>query len=43
MAACAHRKYTEEFKAEAIKMVHESGRTIKSVAQEIGVRESTLH
>ncbi len=43
MAARSDKKHTEEFKAEAIKMVRESGRTIKSVAQEIGVGESTLH
>lgn len=37
------RTYSEEFKAEAIKLLHESGRAIKSIAQEIGVKKSTLH
>ena len=38
----ARRKFTPEFKAEAIKLVNESGRPIVQVAKDIGVNEGTL-
>ena len=36
------RKFTPEFKAEAVKMVIETSRSIAEVAREIGVHEGTL-
>ena len=36
------RKFTEEFKAEAVAMVHESGGQIAKVARELGVFDSSL-
>ena len=36
------RKYTPEFKAEAIKLVIDSGRGVAEVARDIGVNEGTL-
>ena len=38
----ARRRFTPEFKAEAIKLVNESGRPIVEVARDIGVNEGTL-
>jgi len=38
----ARRRFTPEFKAEAIKVVNESGRPIAEVARDIGVNEGTL-
>ena len=36
------RKFTPEFKDEAVKMVTESSRAVAEVAREIGVNEGTL-
>ncbi len=36
------RKFTAEFKAEAVKMVIETSRPVAEVAREIGVNEGTL-
>ncbi len=36
------RKFTPEFKAEAVKMVIETSRPVAEVAREIGVNEGTL-
>ena len=36
------RKYTEEFKQEAVRLVMESGRSGNSVAKEIGVSQTVL-
>lgn len=36
------RKYTPEFKLEAVKLVIESSRPVAEVAREIGVHEGTL-
>lgn len=38
----ARRRFTPEFKAEAIKLVNESGRPVAEVARDIGVNEGTL-
>lgn len=38
----ARRKFTPEFKTEAIKLVNESGRPIAEIARDIGVNEGTL-
>jgi transposase-like protein len=36
------RKYSPQFKAEAVQLVIETGRSIKTVARELGVNDSTL-
>jgi len=36
------RKYTPEFKDEAVRLVNDSGRPIAEVARDIGVNEGTL-
>lgn len=39
-----HRKYTEEFRREAVRVVESRGnRTIRDVAESLGVAESLLH
>jgi transposase len=38
----SRRKFTDEFKAEAIELVIASGRPVAQVAPEIGVNEGTL-
>jgi transposase len=40
--AGSRRKFSPEFKEEAVKLVVESSRSIKQVAGEIGVNETTL-
>ena len=37
------KKYTKEFKFEAVKMVVEQGRSARAVARNLGVNESLLH
>lgn len=37
-----NREFTEEFKREAVRLSHESGRTIDRIAQDLGVGKSTL-
>ena len=37
------KKYTKEFKLEAVKRVVEQGRTAREVARSLGVNESLLH
>ena len=36
------RKYSEEFKVEAIRLARESGRTSKDVAEDLGIRADML-
>ncbi len=36
------RKFTEEFKCEAVRLSHESGLTIDKIASDLGVGKSTL-
>jgi transposase len=38
----AHRKFTPEYKAEAVELVVSSGRPIAEVARELGINEGTL-
>jgi transposase len=38
----SRRKFTPEFRAEAVQMVHDSGGNIAQVAKELGVYDSTL-
>ncbi len=43
MGAQQHRrKFTSEFKDEAVRLVNDSGRPIAEVARDIGVNEGTL-
>lgn len=39
----ARRRYTAEFKAEAVRLVASSGRPLAQVARELGINEQTLH
>lgn len=39
----AHRRYTAEFKANAVQLVMESGRSIASVSRELGVKYQSLY
>ena len=36
------RKFTDEFKAETVKLLRESGRTVRSVAQELDLTETAV-
>lgn len=38
----ASRKYTKEYKAEAVELVVSSGRPATQIARELGINESTL-
>jgi transposase len=39
-----HRKYTEEFRREAVRVVESRGnRTVRDVAESLGIAESLLH
>ena len=37
------RKYTREFKIEAVRLIDEEGRPISEVARELGTAQSLLH
>ncbi|MFT4569383.1 MAG: transposase [Candidatus Binatia bacterium] len=37
------RRYTADFKADAVKVAQESGKSIRSVASDIGVNVNSLH
>lgn len=37
------RRYTAEFKAEAVRLVGTSGKPLAQIARELGVNEQTLH
>ena len=37
------RKYTKEFKIEAVRLIVEKGRPISEVARELGTAQSLLH
>lgn len=41
--AKARKKYTKEFKLEAVRLVVEQGRSAREVARSLGVSESLLH
>ena len=36
------RKFTDEFKAETVKLIQTSGRTVGSVAQELNIRDTVI-
>ena len=37
------RRYTSEFKAEAVRLVAASGKPLAQIARELGINEQTLH
>ena len=37
------RRYSDEFKAEAVRQIHQSGRTAASVARELGINANMLY
>lgn len=39
----ARRRYTAEFKAEAVRLVATSGKPLAQIARELGINEQTLH
>jgi transposase len=43
MTEAKRRKYTEEFKTEAVKLVHESGRPVTQAARELGISDNILY
>lgn len=42
MGAAGNRKYTDQFKAEAVELVITSGRPASQIARELGVNEYTM-
>ncbi|AVM76165.1 Transposase [Magnetospirillum gryphiswaldense MSR-1] len=42
MAGFGMRKFTEDFKREAVRLVQTSGRTVEQVADDLGIGRSTL-
>ena len=42
MATKARRRFTAEFKREAVKLAEQAGRTVSAVARELGVERSVL-
>jgi len=43
MAAPTRRQFTHAFKAEAVRLIRESGRPVAQVARELGIGESVLY
>ena len=43
MTETKRRKYTDEFKSEAVKLVHESGRPVAQVARDLGISDNVLY
>lgn len=43
MSAQKRRKYTEEFKTEAVRLVQESGRPVAAIARELGIADNLLY
>ena len=39
----SRKHYTEEFKAEAIKMVFESGESVPTIAEQLGIKANQLY
>ena len=42
MAKRKRRAFTDEYKAETVRLIHESGKTIAVVARELGLTESAV-
>ena len=43
MTAITRRRYTEEFKREAVRLVRESARPVAQVARELGISDNVLY
>jgi transposase len=43
MSELKRRKYTEEFKSEAVRLVQESGKPVAKVARELGIADNLLY
>lgn len=43
MAKRRMRRYTPEYRAEAVRLVRSTGRSVKSVARELGIPHGTLY
>ena len=43
MSVAKRRKYTDEFKAEAVRLVRESGKPIPGVARDLGIAANLLY
>lgn len=43
MSAQKRRKYTEELKTEAVRLVQESGKPVAAVARELGIADNLLY
>jgi len=43
MSAQKRRKYTEEFKTEAVRLVQESDKPVAAVARELGIADNLLY
>ncbi len=43
MAEAKRRRYTDEFKSEAVRLVRESGRPVAQVARELGISDNVLY
>lgn len=41
--ATAHRKYTEEFKREAVRLMETSGKPIAELARDLGINDNNLY
>ena len=42
MSKRRRRKFTDEFKAETVRLIHESGRTVAAVARELDLTETAV-
>lgn len=43
MAEAKRRRYTDEFKFEAVQLVRDSGRPVAQVAREVGISDNVLY
>ncbi len=43
MSEAKRRKYTEEFKTEAVRLVQETGKPVAEVARELGIADNLLY
>lgn len=43
MAEAKRRRYTDEFKSEAVQLVRDSGRPVAQVAREVGISDNVLY
>lgn len=43
MAEAKRRRYTDEFKSEAVQLVRDSGRPVAQVARELGISDNVLY